>query len=252
MSMKKKIINILIVIVIILSILLIGCLRYKGMIDTSDVISFAGSVFGAIIGVAGALYVVYKGKKLEKEKNIEKLIEMFKHTYIWLYPRHYIGASYSVKSLSEPIVPLIYDENWKEYIIEIGDTHHKRFLLSWFYTLESLKNKKEFVERLSEEQLEEAKKILEFYNMYDNEVKAVENSMMSKDKQALKKRINNLKQDYDKKLEESFEGIEHQAEEYEYEQEDEISSAEDQIDKEIKDAISKFDKDILANNIYKF
>lgn len=250
--MKKKIINILIVIMIILGILFIGCLRYKGMIDTPDVISFAGSVFGAIIGVAGALYVVYEGKKLEKEKNIEKLMQMFKHIYIWLYPRHYIGASYSVESLSDPIVPLIYDEKWKEYIIEIGDTHHKRFLLSWFYTLESLKNKKEFIARLSEEQLEEAKKILEFYNMYDNEVKAVENSMMSKDKQALKKHIINRKSDYFKIIDEKFEAIEQQAEKYEYEQEDEISSAEDQIDKEIKDAISKFDKEILDNNIYKF
>lgn len=250
--MKKKIINILIVIMIILGILIIGYLRYKGMIDTSDVISFAGSVFGAIIGVVGALYVVYKGKKLEKEKNIEKLMEMFKHTYIWLYPRHYIGASYSVESLSDPIVPLIYDEKWKEYIIEIGDTHHKRFLLSWFYTLESLENKKELIARLSEEQLEEAKKILEFYNMYDNEVKSVENSMMSKDKQALKKYIINRKSDYFKIIDEHIEAAEFYAEKHEYEQEDEISSAEDQIDKEIKAAISKFDKDILDNNIYKF
>lgn len=248
----KKSVNIIISIFILVTTVGIVYSRYTNMIDNSDVISFIGAIIGALIGVIGALYVVYKDRKSEKYKSVEKLIQMFKHTYIWIYSRHYIGAGYSVESLSEPIVPLIYDEKWKEYIIEIEDTHHKRFLLAWFYTLESLENKKEFVGIVSEDQLKEAKNILKYYNMYDKEVQDIESKMNSETILNFKKYILDLQNEHSNIIDELYEEQEAWCDKYESELEDEDLTYEDEIYNNIKTAIREYDRNIVINSIYKF
>ncbi len=225
--------------------------RYTNMIDNSDVISFLGSIFGALIGIWGALYVIYKDRNHEKEKSIENLMEMFKHTYIWAYPRYYIGASNSIESLSDPIVPLIYDEKWKEYVINIDNTHHKRFLLSWFYTLESLDNKNKFIAKVKKEQIEEALKILKFYNMYNKEVKDLEDIMNENDMQLIKKKISSLSNEYNRIINEYIERSEVEQEEYES-QIEEDSSYEEQLDIQISRLVREYDEGIVNNSIYKF
>lgn len=239
------------VIAIIVFIVGTGCLRYTNMIDNSDVISFLGSIFGALIGIWGALYVVYKDRDQEKEKSIEKLMEMFKHIYLWVYPRYYIGASNSISSLSDPIVPLIYDERWKEYVINIDNTHHKRFLLSWFYTLESLENKNQFIAKVKKEQIEEALKILKFYNVYDKEIEDLENTMNDEDLQVTKNEISRLSNQYNKIIDECMENAEASQEEYESQKEEE-NSYEEQLEIQISRLVREYDQNIVNNSVYKF
>lgn len=250
--MKSKKINI---IIIAICIIVIGCAlgysRYTDMINNSDVTSFVGSIFGALIGVFGALYVVHIDRKKDKEKSIEKLMEMFKHTYIWLYPRYYIGAYNNINALSQPIVPLIYDENWKEYIIQIDNTHNKRFLLSWFYTLDSLENKNAFIAKVNQNQLDEAIKILKYYNMYDREVKDVEKKAKSEYAKSIKNNILNTKNELDALLEKHSEEQEAWEEEYACELEENISY-EDQLDNEITNLITEYDLNVVNNSIYNF
>lgn len=247
----RKNTRLLIVFIFILGILLLSYLRYNDMIDNSDVISFIGGVFGALIGVWGALYIVEYDRKQEKERNIEKLMDMFKHTYMWVYPRCYIGASNSIGDLSEPIVPLIYDDRWKEYVIQIDNKHHKRFLLSWFYTLDSLEYKNEFIMKVREEQIEEAIKILKSYGLYDSEVKDLENKMKSHYIQATKDTIYNLKEKYNGIIDEWEEREEAIYEEQMDELEEEYSEIEI-LERQMSSIIGEFDKSIVNNSIYKF
>ncbi|MEG0855806.1 MAG: hypothetical protein RSG52_04910 [Terrisporobacter sp.] len=247
--MKNK--KIYVVVAIIIIIVGVGHSRYTDMIDNSDVISFLGSIFGALIGIWGALYVIYKDRNQEKENNIKKLMDMFKHTYMWVYPRHYIGASNSIKSLSDPIVPLIYDEKWKEYVINIDNTHHKRFLLSWFYTLESLENKNEFIAKIGKEQIEEALKILKFYNMYDKEIKDLEDTMNDEELQVIKNEISRLSNEYNKIIDGYIQSSEAVEEEYEMQREEE-SSYEEQLEIQISKLVREYDQNIVNNSIYKF
>ena len=247
--MKSK--KIYIVIVMILIIVVIGYSRYTNMINNSDVISFLGTIFGALIGVWGALYVVYKDRNQEKEKSIEKLMEMFKHTYLWVYPRYYIGASNSIESLSDSTVPLIYDENWKQYVINIDNTHHKRFLLSWFYTLESLDNKNKFIAKVKKEQIEEALKILKFYNVYDKEVKDLEDRMNENDIKLIRENISSLSNEYNRIINEHIERLEVEQERYEAQIEEDSSHVE-QLSIKISRLVREYDESIVSNSIYEF
>lgn len=84
---------------------------------------------------------------------------------------------------------MIYDENWKSYITELENSHHKRFLLNWFYTLESLEQKKYFIGKIKENHMIEAVNILKYYNLYDEEVRNIEKSMYLEENQQLKKEL---------------------------------------------------------------
>ena len=252
--MRGKKLNTIILVTIILGFVLglgLWYARYTDMIDNSDVSSFVGSIFGSLISVFGALCVMYIERKKEKEKCIEKLMDMFKHTYIWIYPRYYIGAYNDISALNQPIVPLIYDEKWKEYIIQIDDTHHKRFLLSWFYTLDSLENKNEFIARVKENQLDEVKNILKHYRMYDNEVKKVEENSKSEYAKGIKDRIKKTQSILDKRLDDYMEEQEAREKEYLCEV-DEYVSYEEQLNSEIRKLIRQYDLEILNNSMYKF
>lgn len=260
--MRSK--NISIIIAILLCVLAIGSVgysRYTDMIDNSDVTSFLGAMFGGFIGVFGAIFGIYKSKEVDKKENIKKLIEMFKHTYIWVYPRYYLGARGYEKSFKEPVVPLIYDENWKSYITELENSHHKKFLLNWFYTLESLQNKKDFIPRIKESHINEAIKIIKHYNLYDSEVKNIEKIIKSDVTKKLRKDLIGCIDCLEAIEEARIASCEEQEQLYweqnrlyeDYEEEPNICTQEEMLDMEVSSAIHKFEKLMRSNDsIYDF
>lgn len=249
-----------VIILIITVILILSYLRYIDLIQNSDILSFIGGIIGSLIGVIGALYVVYKGEKIKEERNINNLIEMFKHTYIWILPRYYISNGYYSNVLSDPTVPLIYDSNWKSYIIDIKNSHHKKFLLNWFYSIDSLDEKHKFISKVNRLQIIEAKKIIEFYGFYDDEVKEIEDVLKLQENKKLRKKIienvenlkdiHEAKEEYNKSLFEEYNkelNEESEIEDVEYMSEEQI------IDSLIYDDIKKFESQIRKKeNIYCF
>lgn len=245
----------------IVSIGILGILRYTDMIDNSDVISFLGSMLGAFIGVFGAIFGIYKTKEVDRREDIKKLIEMFKHTYIWVYPRYNLGAKGYENRFKEPIVPLIYDENWKSYITKLENSHHKRFLLNWFYTLDSLEKKVDFIPIVKEVQIKEAIKIIKYYNLYDNEVENMEKQVCSNKAQKIKKElIGNIA--YEETINEARIASIEEEERLRYEQygeqelyeEDQYMCTEEEIiDIEISKNISRFERLMISyESIYDF
>jgi len=258
--MKK----IYIVLCMALLITIIVISRYIDLINNSDVINFLGAICGALIGIWGALFVIYKDRNYEKEKNIEKLIEMFKHTFIWVYPKSSIGFGNSINSISEPIVPLLYDDKWKEYISDIDNIHHRRFLLSWFYTLEKLENKNEFISKVKENHIDDAIEILKSYNLYDKEIKDLEKEVNGDNMQNIKAKIISLSNRLDNIIDEEYARMEVMEDAYEqmekelameegtYQEEDYTYCELDELYKELENTIRSYDKELVRNSKYKF
>lgn len=132
--------------------------------------------------------------------------------------------------------------------------------MNWFYSIDSLDEKHKFISKVNRLQIIEAKKIIEFYGFYDDEVKEIEDVLKLQENKKLRKKIienvenlkdiHEAKEEYNKSLFEEYNkelNEESEIEDVEYMSEEQI------IDSLIYDDIKKFESQIRKKeNIYCF
>lgn len=121
------------------------------------------------VAVLVPMIIFLREKEHEKGQNIENLMSLLEHIYSWIYPRYSIifrdRKGTILSAVKEPNVPLLYDENWRNYIADIKDPEEKKFLVGFLISLEELyKDGKE-------------RNILNFID--DNWIKSIENLIIS-------------------------------------------------------------------------
>ncbi|MCU9807461.1 hypothetical protein LEQ06_04250 [Paraclostridium sp. AKS46] len=94
------------------------------------------------VAVLVPMIIFLREKEHEKGQNIENLMSLLEHIYSWIYPRYSIifrdRKGTILSAVKEPNVPLLYDENWRNYIADIKDPEEKKFLVGFLISLEEL------------------------------------------------------------------------------------------------------------------
>lgn len=129
--------------------------------------------------------------------------------------------------------------------------------MNWFYTLDSLEKKVDFIPRVKEVQIKYAIKIIKYYNLYDNEVENMEKQLYSEEAEEIKGELSDNIDWRDAIYEgmidsdEEDEGLRY--EDQELEEEDCTLTESEITDSEINGNIYKFERLMRSyDNIYDF